>query len=320
MNKKLLIGFITSFSLIIVILLVIFFFVWPKATTPPSQKAPQNAKITKESSWQVGQVAVVGNYADADVIALGDGRYRLYYSLEPEVSGFKGQVYSAISSDGKKWAEEKGTRMEQATFPSVLKLPDGKFRMYYQNAGVIKSAISSDGLSWNEESGTRVDTASTAGLSLTTVGAPTVAKIEDKYVMVYFGAINEKYTDAGMVPNNETHPLLWATSPDGLTFEKKGIALDSRNSKFKGWMDGPELVAWDGNEVRLYFWGYVGIYYSTFADWKFNDPTLTFAAPNSGNTLFPPNPPGDPTLVKIGQTWFMYYGQHQKGIFYTILK
>ena len=106
MNKKLLIGFITSFSLIIVILLVIFFFVWPKATTPPSQKAPQNAKITKESSWQVGQVAVVGNYADADVIALGDGRYRLYYSLEPEVSGFKGQVYSAISSDGKKWIEE----------------------------------------------------------------------------------------------------------------------------------------------------------------------------------------------------------------------
>ncbi|MBI2592184.1 hypothetical protein HYW36_01785, partial [Candidatus Saccharibacteria bacterium] len=209
------------------------------------QPSSTGASSQSSKTWQVGDVAVAGNYADADVVALGDGQYRLYYSLEPEVAGFNGQVYSALSSDGEKWTKEEGTRIEPATFPSVLKLADGKYRMYYQNASAIKSAISSDGLAWSEESGTRIDTLNSVNLVLTNVGAPTVAKIGDKYVMVYFGAINEKYTASGMVPNNETHPLLWATSQDGLTFEKMGIALDSRNSVFKGWMDGPEFVAWD---------------------------------------------------------------------------
>jgi len=271
-------------------------------------------------TWETGGLAAAGNFADADVIALGDGQYRLYYSLEPEVAGFNGQVYSALSTDGKKWVQEEGTRIERATFPSILKLSDGRFRMYYQSAGTIKSAVSADGLSWSEEPGTRIDTTNTVGLTLTNVGAPTVEKIGEEYVIVYFGAINEKYTGAGLVPNNETHPLLWATSADGLTFEKKGIALDSRNSELKGWMDGPELVAWEDGEVRLYFWGYVGIYYSTFADEKFSDPVLTLAAPNPDNSLFPAKPPADPTLVKIGETWFMYYGGHTEGIYYATLE
>ena len=35
---------------------------------------------------------------------------------------------------------------------------------------------------------------------------------------------------------------------------------------------------------------------------------------------FPPSPPGDPTLGKIGNKWHMYYGQHTKGIFYATLE
>ena len=281
---------------------------------------PSPEDQASEGTWETGGLAAAGNFADADVVDLGDGRYRLYYSLEPEVAGFNGQVYSALSTDGKEWGKEAGTRIEQATFPSVMGLPDGRFRMYFQSAGTIKSAVSSDGLSWSVESGTRIDTANPAGLTLTNVGAPTVEKIGEEYVMVYFGAINEKYTGAGLVPNNETHPLLWATSPDGLTFEKKGIALDSRNSELKGWMDGPELVAWDDGGIRLYFWGYVGIYYSVFAGGEFSAPVLTFPAPNPDNSLFPAKPPADPTLVKIGETWFMYYGGHTEGIYYATLK
>ena len=280
---------------------------------------PTKGEPDTTGTWETGGLAAAGNFADADVIDLGGGQYRLYYSLEPEVAGFNGQVYSALSTDGKKWVQEEGTRIEQATFPSVMELPDGRFRMYFQRAGAIKSAVSSDGLSWIVEPGTRIDTANTAGLTLTNVGAPTVKKIGDEYAMVYFGAINEKYTGAGLVPNNETHPFLWATSTDGLTFEQKGIALDSRNSELKGWMDGPELVTWDDGEIRLYFWGYVGIYYSTFAVGSFGDPVLTFPAPNPNNSLFPAQPPADPTLVKIGETWFMYYGGHTEGIYYATL-
>ena len=278
-----------------------------------------SAEASKSKTWQKGDLAISGNYADADAVTLGDGRYRLYYSLEPEVPGFNGQVYSSVSTDGNKWTKEEGTRIEQATFPSVLKLSDGTYRMYYQNAGAIKSAVSADGLVWSAESGTRIDTGNPAGLTLTNVGAPTVAKIGDRYVMVYFGAINEPYTAAGKVPNNETHPLLWATSQDGLTFEKKGIALDSRNNVFKGWMDGPELVAWDGNENRLYFWGYKGIYYSVLSGDKFSEPQLTFSTA-TGDQDFPQDPPGDPTLLKVGDNWYMYYGGHTKGIYYATFK
>jgi len=35
---------------------------------------------------------------------------------------------------------------------------------------------------------------------------------------------------------------------------------------------------------------------------------------------FPSSPPGDPTLGKVGDKWFMYYGQHTKGIFYASLE
>lgn len=108
--------------------------------------------------------------------------------------------------------------------------------MYFQNAGVIKSAVSSDGLTWKDESGTRVDTSNSEGVVFKNVLAPTIMKIESEYVMVYGGAIDEEYT-AEKVPNKETHILMWATSQDGLTFEKKGIAVDSRNSVFKGWLD-----------------------------------------------------------------------------------
>lgn len=284
------------------------------------QKANSSSEVSKTSSWQTGEVVISGNYADADVVSLGDGKYRMYYSIEPEVPGNQLEMYSATSEDGIKWAPEAGTRKTMATFPSVIRLADGSWRLYFQNAGVIKSAISSDGLVWTDESGTRVDATNPAGLTLTNVGAPTVAKIGDSYVMVYFGAINEPYTAEGKVPSQETHPLLWATSVDGLSFEKRGIALDSRNSVFKGWMDGPELVAWDGGESRLYFWGYTGVYYSVFAGGDFSEPTLTLAAPNPDNKLFPANPPGDPTLIKINGTWSMYYGQHQKGIYRSVLE
>lgn len=141
-------------------------------------------------------------------------------------------------------------------------------------------------------------------------------KIRDQYVIVYFGAINQKYINAGLVPNEETHLFLWAISQDGLVFEKKGIALDSRNSEFKGWLDGPEFTKWDDGSIRLYFWLYRGIYHVEFKDNKFSQAAQFEYTTEAGNP-FPQNPPGDPTLAKINGEWFMYYGQHLKEIYFA---
>ncbi|MBI4116716.1 hypothetical protein HY449_03145 [Candidatus Pacearchaeota archaeon] len=265
--------------------------------------------------WTEKGIVVPGTYADADVVDLGNGNYRIYYSLEPEVEGFNGQVYSAVSSDGISWVQESGTRKEGATFPSVIKLSDGKYRMYFQNSGVIKSATSSDGLAWKDEAGTRMDAKNNVGLTFINVLAPTVINIGSEYVMAYAGAINEKYSGE-TVPNSETHVLMWATSKDGLTFEKKGMAVDSRNSQFKGWLDGPEFVNFDG-ETRIYFWSYKGVYHAVFSNNAFSDSEFDFTNSPDSKNPFPLNPPGDPTLMKINGKWLMYYGQHQTGIYYA---
>ncbi len=283
------------------------------------EKIKNEGQKPKVAVWKEGSVAIAGKYADADVIALDNGKYRMYYSAEPEVMGFKGQVYSAISSDGVNWDKEDGTRKEWATFPSVIKLPDSKYRMYFQNQGAIKSAVSSDGISWIDDAGTRIDTANNAGLKLENVAAPTVIKVNNENIMVYRGTINEKYP--AKVPNNNMQLFFWAISKDGLAFEKKGIALDSRNEIFQGLLDGPEFVEWDNSEVRLYFWSYKGIYYITYNNGAFSkDAVFDYTTNSNPLNQFPENPPGDPTLAKINGKWFMYYGQHEKGIFYAVLE
>lgn len=272
--------------------------------------------------WQAGELTIPGNFADSDVVELSDGTYRIYYGIEPEVPGNNLEIYSAISSDGKSWRQEEGARRTQSVFPDVVKLPDGKWRMYFQQQQVIKSAISSDGLRWADESGTRIDASNSFGLKFENVVAPTTIQLDDgTYMVVYSGRIKERYdVDGAKVPNNDMRVLVWATSSDGLLWNKQGIALDARNPVLEGFADGPELVRWDDGIIRLYFWGYRGIYYSTFESGQFTEPKIAIEPANPQNFLYPSDPPGDPTLIKIGNTWHMYYGIWKKGIFYTTLE
>ncbi|MFA5926602.1 MAG: hypothetical protein WCT32_02065 [Patescibacteria group bacterium] len=287
---------------------------------------PTTKEVSAKKTWQTGQAAIAGKFADAEVVDLGDGRYRMYYSVEPEVAGNKLEMYSATSTDGINWTKEDGERKTYATFPDVVKLLDGTFRVYFQNAGVIKSAISTDGLVLKDEPGTRIEKAET-GLNIDNVAAPTTMQLSDgSYIMVYRGMINQKY--GTMTPNSSTQLFFYATSTDGLTWQKRGIAVDSRNAILEGHADGPEWVTWGGStslttgddELRLYFWSYKGVYYSTYKDGVFSEPVLDFPASKDAKILYSPNPPGDPTLAKIGEKWFMYYGQHEKGIYYSTLK
>lgn len=284
---------------------------------------PKEAESAAEGSesaprWVYGGPAIEGNYADSDFVDIGNGKYRMYYAIEPEVPGNKLEVYSATSSDGIKWVQESGVRRTFTVFPDVVKLPDGRWRMYFQNAGVIKSATSSDGLSWKDESGTRIDTKNNEGLTFENVAGPTTIADGSKYIMAYSGAIPGKYKDA---PNNRMAVLLWATSSDGLKFEVQGMALDSRNDKFYGFADTPDLIRWDDNTIKMFFWGYFGIYESTFTGNGFTEPKMVYEAKKENPMhRFPSSPPGDPTLGKVGEKWYMYYGQHTKGIFYATLE
>ncbi|MEK7224846.1 MAG: hypothetical protein AAB221_04100 [Bacteroidota bacterium] len=103
-------------------------------------------------------------------------------------------------------------------------------------------------------------------------------------------------------------------------FEKKGLALDSRNEKFRGLLDGPELVQWDDG-ARLYFWSYRGVYNITFDGAAFlQEAEIDYSTSEDPNMMFYPNPPSDPTLAKVNGKWMMYYGQHSEGIFYAVME
>jgi hypothetical protein len=247
----------------------------------------------------------------------------MYYCVESHVPGNRSEIYSAISKDGKKWTQENGVRRTYSVFPDIVKLPDGRWRMYFANATGIGSCISDDGLEWKDVPGIRIDTGNNLGLEFEHVSASTTMLLDDgTYIMVYSGSINKKYKQD--LPNYNTRIFLWATSKDGINFEKKGIALDSRNEEFLGLMDGPEFFKWNDGSIRLFFWSYMGIYSSTYNNGKFSAPVIEYTnvTERDLNKVFPyPYPgPGDPALIKIGDTIFMYHGFHPNGIHYVTTK
>ena len=62
-----------------------------------------------------------------------DTGYRLYHTKSPRYDPeAREKIYSASSPDGISFTEDSGVRMENADAPCVVKLPDGRFRMYYQ--------------------------------------------------------------------------------------------------------------------------------------------------------------------------------------------
>lgn len=302
-----------------------FYFKKSKVTTTDSTSSAlttpaTNTKTTSTKTWTKGAVAVSGTFADADTVKLADDSYRMYYSIQPEVTGNKLQVYSATSTDGITWEQEAGERKTMATFPEVIQLTDKTFRMYFQNAGVIKSATSSDGLTWKDESGTRIDATNDLGLKFDNVAAPTVTAQKDgTFLMVYRGTINTPYVGE-QVPNKDTQLLLWATSADGLTWTKKGLAIDTRNTTLYGLGDGPELFLTDEGAIKLSFWSYTGVFWADVTATGFGAPEKVFEAnPSTAMNKFPANTAGDPVYAQFNNVWYMYYGQ-KDGIHYAVLK
>jgi len=68
-----------------------------------------------------------GRWGQPDVIA-ADGGFRLFYST---LQGIR----SAFSKDGVNWSEEDGVRLRGGADPSVVRMQDGSWRMYYKVGG-----------------------------------------------------------------------------------------------------------------------------------------------------------------------------------------
>ncbi|MBI5652758.1 MAG: hypothetical protein HZC40_20275 [Chloroflexi bacterium] len=120
------------------------------------------AKSADGKTWEkLGTVkfAGLGNITpvDPDVIELPDGRRRMYFfNIAKETR--ENPIHSAISADGINYTLEPGTRFQQTGIfdPDVIRMKDGRYRMYLNSDGSVISATSNDGLSFSADPGTRV--------------------------------------------------------------------------------------------------------------------------------------------------------------------
>lgn len=145
------------------------------------------------------------------------------------------------------WTVEPGICLEDATVPNILRLEDGRFRLYYGGPGGILSAISDGGLTFTKEPGVRVPSGSAGSLEMI-VSDPTLVRLKDGSVRMYY-----KGATGGGGPGQAIHSIFSAISTDGLRFEKEGIRIDSQQTPDDGWASVPEAILLPDGRVRIYY-------------------------------------------------------------------
>lgn len=204
-------------------------------TTQAPTQTTQSQTQSQAETWvfkgyalgkKIGNENAMGVFM-SEVAKLDNGRYRMYY-------GWAGQggtgIKSAISVDGKTWTVETGFRLQGASDktdreniisgPSVVKMPDGRYRMYYQSSPQnppnqapkfhVRSAVSNDGLNFTRE-GVRIDIepySKATGLTVAGHGTYFIAR-DGTYVGIFSGNLGNE---------NAPSDLIMATSKDGLSF------------------------------------------------------------------------------------------------------
>jgi hypothetical protein len=117
-----------------------------------------------------GTVLDVKDVSDVDMVTnpavfkTKDGKYRLIFEGSKRADGGQKdrRLYSAISTDGLTWMVEEGVRFQDigdgkpgeifTSVPDIIRLDDGKLRMYYTRGATSAIAISEDeGMTWTKE-------------------------------------------------------------------------------------------------------------------------------------------------------------------------
>lgn len=194
-------------------------------------------------TWRRERVRIEGlsshKAVDPDAVLLPDGRIRLYYfATSPPPAGRPADparqegphlVRSAISTDGIRFREEEGVRFsrEGLTDPDVVRMKDGRWRMYFpvhagERRGSVLSATSTDGLSFSEDPGTRHSFPSIPGV-----------------VVLSDGRIRLFVNVPGGIGSKISH--------DGLSFQDEGIRVWSTDGR--GLADPSPALREDGTFV-----------------------------------------------------------------------
>ncbi len=273
-----------------------------QSPAPAPEPKPESEEPTTQFIWTVEPGIRLEDATVPNISRLEDGRFRLYY-------GGPGGILSAISEDGLTFTKEPGVRVPSGSAgspemivsdPTLLRLKDGRVRMYYKGATgggspgqavhSIFSAISPDGLRFEKE-GIRIDSQKTPDGGWASV--PEAILLPDGRVRIYYVSDG---SDVG-------HGIVSAVSEDGLNFTREGPVLP-------GFVD-PAVIKLDSGEYLMLAVAFPfcskgkltdaqpGIYSFTSLDGiSFNNRKLVLAGENNI----------DPAIVEVASdTYRVYY-------------
>lgn len=245
--------------------------------------------------------------ADATAIQLADGRVRLYVFAQGQ------GTRSAISTDatGTAFTAEPGVRSTNDAWgqPRIIRLPDGRLRLYYTAGDGVRSGISTDGLVFTDEPGLRL---SAAELGYEPGAMSIVPRTGGGY-RAYFSDLEKP----GAPPGG--HYIRSAVSDDLLNWTvEPGIVLGvGATQGVQETVSHPFAVANADGSVTLYYQGeratpgsvppvsYRGIYRATSADGR------TFSSEEKTGIVNG----ADPDVITLANgTVMMYYGDFNSTI------
>ena len=236
------------------------------APTDVFPKGPYKATLIAEQILYRSLLGMTaGSVADVSGVLLADGKLRAYVFAQN-----KGiEVWD--SSDGKTFTRAGnafGGDSNGYGMPRVIKLTDGRYRMYNLSSGGISCSISSDGLNFTLEN--------VACIGRTAFGisgnmtSPGIVKLANGGYRAYFSTVPV------MGSASVAQKSYSATSPDGLTWTPDaGVRIGTGSSIDQSAEHPPAINHRDGSVTMFYFDGIThGLYYASSKDGlTFSNPT-----------------------------------------------
>lgn len=145
-----------------------------------------------------------GILADVTVLPLSDGRYRMFIGDAPVTPATPRGIHSAISSDGVSFTLESGPRVVrpyptsattavQFIHPHVVRMDDGRVRLFVSGGGGISSLTSADdGMTFTLDTGLRIRA---ADVGVTRISGPSIVKMKTGGWRMYFSELNPNSVD-----------------------------------------------------------------------------------------------------------------------------
>jgi len=205
--------------------------------------------IEKGTIIDMKDVEGVDMVTNPSVFMTKDGKYRIIFEGSRWVEGGQTdrKLYSAISTDGLEWTVEEGVRFQDigdgkpgelfTSVPDIIRLDDGRLRMYYTRGASSAIAVSDDdGMTWTKEK----------NLDLKRIAVdPDIVILDDGTYKLFFTTFDSEWGKGEQY-------VMSASSIDGINFivdEGKRIQPSSGNNM----VVDPDVIKLPDGKYRMYY-------------------------------------------------------------------